>query len=563
MATTELPLPALPEAHHEEPSGGIVDYLTTVDHKKIGLLYIFTAFAVFLAGGLLALLVRWELATPGLQVMGENTYNQVFTMHGTLMIFLFAAQVTTGLGNYLVPLQIGAADVAFPRANAMSYWLYLFGVLIVVSSFFVAGGPAAVAWTAYAPLSTSEFFQGTGMDLWIIGLAVVGVAGILGAVNLVTTIFRMRMPGMTMFRMPLFTWGVLVNQLLILFAFPPLTVVFALLFLERNFGAEFFDPTAGGSPMLFQHIFWFFGHPEVYIIILPIFGIISEVIPVFSRKPLFGYRAMVFAFFGIAALSFGVWAHHMFATGLVYLPYFSIMSLLIGVPTGIKVFNWIGTMWRGSITLSTAMLMALGFIVVFLIGGITGIFLASPPIDFAVNDTYYVVAHFHYIMVGGLLYGMFAGFYFWFPKFTGRLLSERLGRWHFCHLLPRVQHDLLLPVPGRAGRHAPPDRRLRHRALDHGQPALDHRGVPHRGVGADLPVELLRVDPARPAGRGRPLGGQQPGVGDQLPAAVPQLPPPARGPLRAAGVRPPAPRQPGVRRRPHRPRTQPGPRVSR
>jgi cytochrome c oxidase subunit 1 len=234
-----------------------------------------------------------------------------------------------------------------------------------------------------------------------------------------------------MFRMPLFTWGVLVNQLLILFAFPPLTVVFALLFLERNFGAQFFDPTAGGSPILYQHIFWFFGHPEVYIIILPIFGIISEVVPVFSRKPLFGYRAMVFAFFGIAALSFGVWAHHMFATGLVYLPYFSIMSLLIAVPTGIKVFNWIGTMWRGSITLSTAMLMCLGFILVFLIGGITGIFLASPPIDFAVNDTYYVVAHFHYIMVGGLLYGMFAGFYFWFPKFTGRLLSERLGRWHF------------------------------------------------------------------------------------------------------------------------------------
>jgi cytochrome c oxidase subunit 1 len=234
-----------------------------------------------------------------------------------------------------------------------------------------------------------------------------------------------------MFRTPLFTWGVLVNQLLILFAFPPLTAVLALLFLERNFGAQFFDPTFGGSPILYQHIFWFFGHPEVYIIILPIFGIISEVVPVFSRKPLFGYRAMVFAFFGIAALSFGVWAHHMFATGLVYLPYFSIASLLIAVPTGIKIFNWIGTMWRGSITFSTAMLMALGFILVFVIGGITGIFLASPPIDFAVNDTYYVVAHFHYIMVGGLLYGMFAGFYFWFPKFTGRLLSERLGKLHF------------------------------------------------------------------------------------------------------------------------------------
>jgi cytochrome c oxidase subunit I len=433
MATTDLDHPAAPAADHEE-RGGLVDYLTTVDHKKIGILYIVTAFAIFLAGGVLALLVRAELARPGLQTMGLNTYNQVFTMHGTLMIFLFAAQVSTGLANFLVPLQIGAADVAFPRANAMSYWLYLFGSLIVLSSFFVAGGPAAAAWTAYPPLSTS-YLQGTGMDLWIIGLAVVGIAGILGAVNLVTTIFRLRVPGMTMFRMPLFTWGVLVNQLMILFAFPPLTATLALLLLDRKFGAVFFEAAAGGSQVLYQHVFWFFGHPEVYIIILPIFGVISEVIPVFSRKPLFGYRAMVFAFFGITALSFGVWAHHMFTTGAVYLPYFSLLSLLIAVPTGIKVFNWIGTMWRGAIRFSTAMLMCLGFILVFVVGGITGIFLASPPIDFAVNDTYYVVAHFHYIMVGGLLFGMFAAFYFWFPKITGRLLSERLGHWHFWTFL--------------------------------------------------------------------------------------------------------------------------------
>jgi cytochrome c oxidase subunit I len=432
-STTELPLPALPEAHPERPAG-VVDWVTTVDHKRIGILYIVTSFVIFLAGGALALLIRAELARPGLQTMGLNTYNQVFTMHGTLMIFLFAAQVSTGLANFLVPLQIGAADVAFPRANAMSYWLYLFGSLIVLSSFFVAGGPAAAAWTAYPPLSTS-YLQGTGMDLWIIGLAVVGIAGILGAVNLITTIFRMRVPGMTMFRMPLFTWGVLVNQLLILFAFPPLTAALAMLLLDRKFGANFFEAAAGGNQLLYQHIFWFFGHPEVYIIILPIFGVISEVIPVFARKPLFGYRAMVFAFFGIAALSFGVWAHHMFATGAVYLPYFSLMSLLIAVPTGVKVFNWIGTMWRGAIRFSTAMLMALGFILVFVVGGITGVFLASPPIDFAVNDTYYVVAHFHYIMVGGLLYGMFAAFYFWFPKVTGRLLSERLGHWHFWTFL--------------------------------------------------------------------------------------------------------------------------------
>src|SRR5215208_7142612 len=430
MATTQVPAPP-PTAPDHEPRAGLLDYLTTVDHKKIGILYLYTAFGVFFAGGILAMLVRAELAEPGLQYMGQNTYNQVFTMHGTLMIFLFAAQVTTGLANYFIPLHLGAADVAFPRMNAASYWLYLFGSLIVLSSFLVAGGSAAAGWTAYPPLSDARYLQGTGMDLWIIGLLVVGLSGILGSINLITTIFRLRAPGMTMFRIPMFVWTVLINQLLILLAFPALTAALAMLFLDRQFGAGFFNPDQGGTPVLYLHIFWFFGHPEVYIIILPIFGIISEVTPVFSRKPLFGYRAMVFAFFGIAALSFGVWAHHMFATGLVYLPYFSIMSLLIGVPTGIKVFNWIGTMWRGSITLSTAMLMCLGFIVVFLIGGITGIFLASPPIDLAVNDTYYVVAHFHYIMVGGLLYGMFAGFYFWFPKFTGKLLSERIGRWHF------------------------------------------------------------------------------------------------------------------------------------
>jgi cytochrome c oxidase subunit 1 len=430
MATTELPLPAIPEAHHEERAG-LVDYIITVDHKKIGVLYIFTAFAVFLFGGVLALLFRLELAQPGLQVMGLNTFNQLITMHGTLMVLLFAAQVSTGLGNYLMPLQIGAADVAFPRLNAMSYWLYLFGVLVLLSSFFVAGGPAASGWTAYPPLSDSKYLQGTGMDLWIIGLALAGIAAIVGAVNLITTIFRLRAPGMTIFRMPMFTWGILVNQLIILFAFPPITAALAMLFIDRNFGAAFFDPVRGGDPVLYQHLFWFFGHPEVYIVILPMFGIISEVIPVFSRKPIFGYRALVFAFFGIAALSFGVWAHHMFTTGAIYLPFFSLLTMLIAVPTGIKIFNWIGTMWGGSISFTTPMLMAMAFIFVFLIGGITGVFLSSPPIDFQVSDTYYVVAHFHYVMVAALLFAMFAGFYFWFPKMTGRLMSERLGKWHF------------------------------------------------------------------------------------------------------------------------------------
>jgi cytochrome c oxidase subunit 1 len=432
MATTELPLPALPEAHEER--AGLVDWFITVDHKKIGILYIFTAFGVFLAGGIIALLFRIELAHSGLQVMGLNTYNQLITMHGTLMVLLFGAQVSTGLANYIMPLQIGAADVAFPRLNAMSYWLYLFGSLVVLSSFVVAGGPAATGWTAYTPLSESSFLQGHGVDLWIIGLALAGIASIIGAVNLVTTIFRLRVPGMTMFRTPLFTWGVLVNQLLILFAFPAITAALAMLFIDRNFGAAFFDPARGGSAVLWQHLFWFFGHPEVYILILPMFGVISEIIPVFSRKPLFGYRAMVFAFFGIAALSFGVWAHHMFTTGAIYLPFFVLLTMLIAVPTGIKIFNWVATMWRGAITLATPMLMALGFLAVFLIGGITGVFLASSTIDFAVNDTYYVVAHFHYVMVGALLFAMFGAFYFWFPKMTGKFLSEPLGKWQFWTL---------------------------------------------------------------------------------------------------------------------------------
>jgi cytochrome c oxidase subunit 1 len=435
MATTEVPAPAHPEVPHEPSGGTLVDYLTTVDHKKIGILYVYTAFAVFLLGGVMALLMRLELAVPGLQQMSENTFNQLFTMHGTLMVLLFAVQVTTGLGNYFVPLQIGAADVAFPRLNALSYWLYLFGTLIVLSSFFVSGGAPATGWTVYPPLSDAKYLQGTGMDLWIIGLGVVGIAAILGAVNFITTILNLRAPGMTIFRMPLFTWTVLVNQLIILFVFPPLAAGLAMLFLDRNFGAAFFDPANGGSPILWQHLFWFFGHPEVYIVILPAFGIISEVIPALSRKPLFGYRAMVFAVFGIAALSFGVWAHHMFSTGAVNLPWFSIMTMLIAIPTGIKIFNWVATMWRGSITFATPMLMAIGFLEVFVIGGITGVFLASPPIDFAVTDTYYVVAHFHYVMVGGLFFALFAGLYYWFPKMSGRFLSEGWGKVHFWSLL--------------------------------------------------------------------------------------------------------------------------------
>jgi len=426
VTTTDLTRPA------GQPAGsGLVDWIITVDHKRVGLLYVVTALGFFAVGGGLALVMRTELARPELQLMTANTYNQLFTMHGTLMVYLFSVPIFTGLGNYLVPLQIGAADVAFPRLNAMSYWLFLLGGLMVLSSWAVAGGPAAFSWTAYPPLSLNPYSSGTGGDLWVLGLAVSGVGSVVGAVNLIATILNLRMPGMSMFRLPLFTWGILVTQLMILLAFPVLTAGLALLFIERRLGAPYFNPDLGGNPVLWQHMFWFFGHPEVYIVIMPAFGIISELVQVFSRKPIFGYRALVFAFFAIASLSFAVWAHHMFTTQAVNVLWFMVMSFLIGVPTGIKYFNWIATMWRGKLRFPTPMLFCVGFMFTFLIGGITGIFLASPPIDFQVHDTYYVVAHFHYTMLAALQFALFAGIYFWFPKVTGKMLSDRLGRWHF------------------------------------------------------------------------------------------------------------------------------------
>jgi cytochrome c oxidase subunit 1 len=427
MTTTVLPPTRPPETERAGP----LEWLVTVDHKKIGLLYVVASLLFFLTGGVLAMLIRAELTSPGLQVMDQVAYNQAFTMHGTLMIYLFSVPIFTGLGNYLVPLQIGAADVAFPRLNALGFWLFLFGGLVVVAGWVLGGSALQFGWVAYPPLSLESYARGMGADLWVVGLGITGIASVLGAVNLLTTIFTMRMPGMTMFRLPLFTWGIITQQLLILFAFPSLTAALALLLLDRRFGTVFFEPTQGGDPVLWQHMFWFFGHPEVYIVAIPAFGIISELLPVFSRKPIFGYRTLVFAFFGIASLSFAVWAHHMFTTGQVNLLWFSVMSFLIAVPTGIKFFNWIGTMWGGKLRFPTPMLFALGFLPIFLVGGITGIFLASPPIDFHVHDTYYLVSHFHLTMLAALQFGLFAGLYFWFPKVFGRMLSERIGRWHF------------------------------------------------------------------------------------------------------------------------------------
>jgi cytochrome c oxidase subunit 1 len=421
--------------------------LRTTDPKDIGILYLVTAFGFFLAGGTMALLMRAELARPGQQFLSNEQYNQLLTMHGTVMLLLYATPILFGFANYILPLQIGSPDVAFPRLNALSYWLFLFGGLIVLSGFLTAGGGADFGWYAYAPLSGPTFSPGPGADLWFSGLIVSGLGTILGAVNMLTTIVCLRAPGMTMFRMPIFTWNILATAILILIAFPMLTAALFGQLADRHLGAHVFDPAHGGA-ILWQHMFWFFGHPEVYIVALPFFGIVTEIIPVFSRKPLFGYKGMIFATISITALSAVVWAHHMFATGAVLLPFFSLTTFLIAVPTGIKFVNWIGTMWRGKITFETPMLFSCGFLVTFLFGGLTGVLLASPPLDFHLNDSYFVVGHFHYVLFGTIVFSVFAGIYFWFPKMTGRMMDETLGRIHFWtmfigfHLTFLVHHWL-------------------------------------------------------------------------------------------------------------------------
>ncbi|MGP2442748.1 aa3-type cytochrome oxidase subunit I [Streptomyces sp. JW3] len=410
-------------------------------------MYLTTAFGFFLFAGVLAMLMRAELARPGLQIVSAEQYNQLFTIHGTVMMLLFATPTFVGFANAVMPLQIGAPDVAFPRLNAYTYWVYLFGGLMVVAGFLTDNGAASFGWFAYAPLNGSAHTPGAGGDLWVMGLVVSGLSTILGAVNFIATVICLRAPGMTLFRMPIFTWNVLFTSILVLLAFPVLTAALLALFADRRFGAHVFDAANGGA-LLWQHLFWFFGHPEVYIVALPFFGIITEVIPVFSRKPVFGYFGLIGATVAITGLSAIVWAHHMFATGAVLLPFFSLASFLIAVPTGVKFFNWIGTMWRGSLSFETPMLWALGFLATFLFGGLTGVLLASPPLDFHTTDTYFVVAHMHYVLFGTVVFAMFAGFYFWWPKFTGRMLDERLGKLHFWtlfvgfHLTFLVQHWL-------------------------------------------------------------------------------------------------------------------------
>ncbi|UNO43132.1 cytochrome c oxidase subunit I [Streptomyces sp. MST-110588] len=411
----------------------VVAWLTTTDHKKIGSLYMITSFAFFLLGGVLALTMRAELARPGTQLISNEQYNQAFTMHGTIMMLMFATPLFAGFANAVMPLQIGSPDVAFPRLNMLAYWLYLLGSLIAAGSLLTPQGAAGFGWFAYTPLSGGTHTPGTGGDMWAMGLALSGFGTILGAVNFITTIICLRAPGMTMFRMPIFTWNILLTSVLVLMAFPVLAATLFALEADRKFGAHVFDPANGGA-FLWQHLFWFFGHPEVYIIALPFFGVVSEIIPVFARKPVFGYVGLIGATIAITGLSITVWAHHMFVTGAVLLPFFSFMSFLIAVPTGVKFFNWIGTMWNGSLSFETPMLWSVGFLVTFLFGGLTGVVLASPPMDFHVSDTYFVVAHFHYVVFGTVVFAMFGGFHFWWPKFTGKMLDERLGKIHFWTL---------------------------------------------------------------------------------------------------------------------------------
>ncbi len=411
---------------------GFLEWLTTTDHKRIGLLYLGTSLTFFLLAGLMALAMRLELAQPGQQFLSPQAYAALFTMHGTLMLLAFGTPAVAAFGNYLIPLQIGAPEMAYPRLNALSYWLFLFAGLILLSSFLTVGGPANGGWTFYVPNTDIVYAPGAGTDLWIIGVALLGISTVMGAVNFTTTIMTRRLPAMTMTRMPMFTWTMLIASILILLAFPPLTAALSMLLIDRHLGGSFFDPARGGDAILYQNLFWFFGHPEVYILALPFFGIVSEIIPTFSSKPLFGYRIMVLASITIAALSMGVWAHHMFTTATVELPFFSAMSLAIAVPTGIKLFNWIATMWNGRLRFTTAMLWAVGVIYVFVVGGISGVIVASPPLDFDFQDTYFVVAHLHNVLIGITVFAVFGGIYYWFPKATGRFLDERLGRLHFA-----------------------------------------------------------------------------------------------------------------------------------
>ncbi|MDP0500727.1 MAG: cytochrome c oxidase subunit I [Verrucomicrobiota bacterium JB022] len=429
-----------PGSTHDEPKhtgiwkrplkpDGLVGWLTTVDHKKIGIAYAVAALFFFLVGGVEALLIRLQLFRPEQELITAETYNTLFTMHGTTMIFLAVMPLSTAFFNYIMPLQIGARDVAFPRLNALGLWTFILGGILLNLSWFFGGAPD-MGWFGYAPLTGRQFSPDMATDFWVLSLQVLGIASLVGSFNFITTILNMRAPGLSMMRLPLFTWMTLITSFLIILAFPAITIALVELMFDRHFGTMFFDVLGGGKPILWQHLFWVFGHPEVYILILPAMGIISEVLPVFSRKPLFGYPLVVFSGAVIGFLGFAVWSHHMFTTGLgvVATSAFAFLTMLISIPTGVKIFNWIGTMWGGRITFTTPMLFAVGFIWMFMLGGFTGIMHSSPPVDAQQQDTYFVVAHFHYVLIGGSIFALFSGMYYWFPKVTGRMMSETWGK---------------------------------------------------------------------------------------------------------------------------------------
>jgi len=431
MATTTAAAPTHAKAHAHAPTG-VWSWITTVDHKRIAVLYFFTSLFFFLVGGLEAFVIRLQLATPNGHVVSAQMYNSLFTMHATTMIFLALMPLSVAFFNFVVPLQIGARDVAFPRLNAFSYWVFLFAGIFMNLSFFLGGAPDG-GWYGYATLTGKAYSPGHAIDYWTIGLQVLGVASLAGAFNFITTIINLRCPGMTLMRMPVFTWMTFVTSFLIILAFPVITVALIYLMFDRFAGTNFFVVSGGADPVLWQHLFWVFGHPEVYILILPAMGIISEVLPTFSGKPLFGYAFVVYSGIFIGFMGWGVWSHHMFTVGLgpIADSFFSLATMLIAIPTGVKIFNWIGTMWGGSLNLKTAMWFAIGFIAMFIIGGLSGIMHSSPPADLQQNDTYFVVAHIHYVLFGGTMLGIFAGVYYWFPKVTGRMMSESIGKIHF------------------------------------------------------------------------------------------------------------------------------------
>ncbi|MEX0952963.1 MAG: cbb3-type cytochrome c oxidase subunit I, partial [Nitriliruptoraceae bacterium] len=425
MSTTQTQTPRL----RPSSTSGLLSWLGTTDHKRIGVMYFWTTMVFFSIGGVESGLIRWQLARAEQTVVTEELYNQLFTMHGLTMVFLVVMPLSAAFFNYLIPLMIGARDVAFPRLNAFSYWVYLFGGIFLYSSFFLGGAPSG-AWVGYAPLSTDV---AQNMGFYAVGLQILGISSLAAAVNFITTILNMRAPGMTFMRLPVFIWMSLVTNFLLLFAIPIIAVALFMLQFDTLFGAQFFQPDTGGDPLLYQHLFWLFGHPEVYIMVLPAMGIVSEILPVGSRKPLFGYAAVVFAGAAIGFIGFGVWAHHMFTTsiGPVARSAFALTTMFIAVPTGIKIFNWVFTMWGGKIRFTTPMLFSVGFVSMFTIGGLSGVTHAIVPHNAQQHDTYYVVAHFHYVLFGGALFGLIAGIYFWFPKVTGKLMSEKLGKLHF------------------------------------------------------------------------------------------------------------------------------------